>query len=307
MYPAPPSQKTEVFARIPDTFRKRGQLSAERIAAGKGTLNTDCFIEGPSFDLEGNLYLVDIAFGRVFRVNPSGHVALITEYDGEPNGLKIHRDGRIFITDHKRGLLLLDPATGDVTPVVERYMTEGFKGLNDLFIDRSGNIYFTDQGQSNIEEQNGRVYRLQPSGRVDRLLSNMPSPNGIVMSPNEKLVYIAATRSNSIWRAAITAEGDLARTGVFIHMSGGTGPDGMAMDSAGNLAVAHVGAGIVWLFSPMGIPILRIDSCQGHGATNLAYGGVDHRTLYITESESGCVLTTRLETPGQVMHSHQKL
>jgi gluconolactonase len=81
----------------------------------------------------------------------------------------------------------------------------------------------------------------------------------------------------------------------------------MAMDSAGNLAVAHVGAGIVWQFSPMGIPILRIDSCQGHGTTNLAYGGVDHRTLYITESESGCVLTTRLETPGQVMHSHQKL
>src|SRR5262249_61868204 len=132
MYAAPPVVKTEVFARIPDQYRKAGQLSDERLRAGKGTRTTDSYIEGPSFDKDGNLYLVDIAFGLIFRVPPSGDVTQLIEYDGDPNGLKIHRDGRIFVADHKNGLLLLDPDAGRVTPYITRARTEGFKGLNDL-------------------------------------------------------------------------------------------------------------------------------------------------------------------------------
>ncbi len=304
MYPAPPAVKTEVFARIPDKFRKRGQLSPERLAAGKGNRDTDCFIEGPSFDKEGNLYLVDIAFGRIFRVRPSGDVDVVAEYDGEPNGLKIHQDGRIFIADHKCGLLLLDPDAGRVTPVVQRYMTETFKGLNDLFIARNGDIYFTDQGQSSMQEPTGRVYRLNATGRLERLIDDIPSPNGIVMNPAEQQLFIAVTRSNTVWRSVLSPEGLLTRVSVFVHMSGGTGPDGMAVDQSGNLIVAHAGAGIVWVFSALGVPILRIDSCAGHMTTNVAYGGADLRNLYITESESGCVLVARMDTPGQPMHSH---
>ena len=123
MFSAPPILGTEVFARIPDGFRKPGQISAERLQAGKGTLKTDCFIEGPSFDRDGNLFLVDIAFGQIYRVSPQGAVALVLEYDGEPNGLKIHRDGRIFVADHKNGLMLLDPVAGTITPFIERYRT----------------------------------------------------------------------------------------------------------------------------------------------------------------------------------------
>ena len=131
MYPTPPNIKTEVFFRVPDHLRRPGQLNAERRAAAKGGDKTDCFLEGPSFDLAGNLYLVDVAFSRIFRVDSAGNVEVLCEYNGEPNGLKIHRDGRIFVTDHKLGLLLLDPNTGGLLPVVERYMTESFKGLND--------------------------------------------------------------------------------------------------------------------------------------------------------------------------------
>ena len=304
MYPAPPVIKTEVFARIPDKFRKRGQLSAERLAAGKGNLNTDSFIEGPSFDKAGNLYITDIAFGRIFRIRPSGDVDLVAEYDGEPNGLKIHRDGRILVTDHKCGLLLVDPDSGSVTPIVQRHMTETFRGLNDLFITREGDIWFTDQGASSMLDCTGRVYRLNTAGRLERLMDRVPSPNGIVMNPAEKMLYVAVTRQNSVWKGALAPDGSLNRVGLFIQMSGGTGPDGMAMDQAGNLVVAHAGAGIVWVFSPLGVPILRLDSCEGHMTTNVAYGGPDNRNLYITESESGCVLTARLDTPGQLMHSH---
>jgi len=304
MYAAPPSIKTEVFARIPDKYRKRGQLSAERLTAGKGTTETDVFIEGPSFDLQGNLYLVDIAFGRIFRINPSGDVEVVAEYDGEPNGLKIHRDGRIFIADHKCGILLLDPDKGTVTPVVERYLTERLKGPNDLVIARNGDIYFTDQGQSSVNDATGRVYRLESGERLLRVVDGIPSPNGIVMNPSERMLYVAVTRTNQIWRGALLPDNTITRVGVFVQMSGGTGPDGMAMDAAGNLLVAHAGAGLVWKFSPTGIPLLRIDSSQGHMTTNVAFGGKDNKQLYITESESGCVLVADMDTPGQPMHSH---
>ena len=88
MFKAPPSVSTEIFTSVPKKFRKPGQVSAERIAAGKNTLATDSYIEGPSFDRAGNLYFVDIAFGKIYRANPAGEVELLIEYDGEPNGLK---------------------------------------------------------------------------------------------------------------------------------------------------------------------------------------------------------------------------
>jgi len=305
MFSAPPILGTEVFARIPDGFRKPGQISAERLQAGKGTLKTDCFIEGPSFDRDGNLYLVDIAFGQIYRVSPQAAVALVLEYDGEPNGLKIHRDGRIFVTDHKNGLILLDPVAGTITPFIERYRTESFKGLNDLVFSKSGDLYFTDQGQTGLQDPSGRVFRLDNKGQLSYLLSNVPSPNGIVLSAGENFLYVAATRSNNIWRAMILPDGSITRAGNFIQMSGGSGPDGLALDQAGNLYVAHAGLGAVWKFSPQGEPLLRINSCAGKMTTNIAFGGKDNQDLFITESDSGSVLVARMDTPGQALFSHQ--
>jgi gluconolactonase len=78
------------------------------------------FLEGPSFDRAGNLYCVDIAHGRIFKTTPVGTVSVVTEYDGEPNGLKIHKDGRIFVADYRNGIVTVDPATGAMNPVLER-------------------------------------------------------------------------------------------------------------------------------------------------------------------------------------------
>ncbi len=305
MFNAPPAQGTEVFARIPDQYRKAGQLSNERIQAGKGNPKTDSYIEGPAFDRDGNLYIVDIAFGLVYRINPQGLVQLIAEYDGEPNGLKIHRDGRIFIADHKNGLMLLDQAQGIVKPLIERYKTESFKGLNDLVFSKEGSLYFTDQGQTGLQDSSGRVFRMDSSGNVSCLLNNVPSPNGIALNPQENVLYIAATRGNNIWRAMLLPDGSITRVGNFIQMSGGSGPDGLAIDQAGNLYVAHAGFGAVWKFSPQGEPLLRINTCAGLMTTNLAFGGKDCQDLYITESESGSILRTRVDTPGLHLYSHQ--
>ena len=294
MFASPPQLKTEVFARVPDALRKPGQLSAERIAAGKGTIDTHSQIEGPVFDAQGNLWIVDIAFGRIFRIDPRGDLEVMAEYDGEPNGLKFNADGDLLIADHRRGLLLRESASGNIRTQHSRFRTEGFKGLNDLFLDPTGHLWFTDQGQSGLQDCSGRVYRMAPDGQLTCLLDNVPSPNGIALNPAGTALYVAATRGNAVWRAMVLPDGSLTRVGLFLQLSGGTGPDGLAVDSDGNLFVAHMGLGAVWMFSPRGEPVLRVKSCTGASTSNIALGP-DGRRLYITESETGTVLVARLD------------
>jgi gluconolactonase len=289
MYAAPPVLETTVFARIPDALRIRGR-SNRWIEVQRGGAPTDCFLEGPSFDRAGNLYVVDVAWGRIFRIDPQGRVELFTEYDGEPNGLKIHRDGRLFITDFRHGLMVVDPVT---------------RAVNDLVFASNGDLYFTDQGLTGLHDPSGCLYRLRANGQLDRLLDNIPSPNGLVLNQAENTVYVNVTRGNCVWRVPLLPDGTPYKVGVFIQLSGGLGgPDGLAIDSAGNLAVAHIGLGTVWLFSHLGEPLARIQSCAGLATTNLAYGGPDGKTLYITESETGTVLQARLDVAGRPLFSH---
>jgi gluconolactonase len=297
MFAAPPVIASEIFARVPDALRRQGGIQSG--------VRRDCFLEGPSFDRDGNLYVVNIPYGQVFKVAPDGTFAVVAEYDGEPNGLKIHRDGRIFIADHKQGLMKLDPVSGAVTVAFDRPRQERFKGLNDLVFAKNGDLYFTDQGESGLHDPTGRLYRLRVDGRLELLLDNVPSPNGLVLTPNEEILYLAVTRANAVWRVPLLADGGVGRVGTFIQMSGGTGPDGMAIDEAGSLAVAHVGMGSVWLFSKFGRPLAELRAPAGILTTNVAYGGPDRRTLYITESETGTILVAKLEVPGKLMYSHQ--
>ncbi len=299
MFPAPEIQDTEIFAELPAEFRRpRRSAWAD---ANQGGRQIDSFLEGPSVDAEGNLLVVDIPHGRVFRISPDGLFTLIAEYDGEPNGLKIHRDGRIFLADHKNGLLILDPQTGSVAPLLERRSAERFKGLNDLFFASNGDLYFTDQGQTGLQDPSGRVYRLTVAGRLDVVLDRIPSPNGLVMDVEETTLFIAVTRGNCIWRLPLHADGSTTKVGLFIQLSGGVGPDGLAIDNAGNLAVAHAGLGTVWQFDRLGQPVRRIRSCAGLATTNLAYGGGDGKTLYITELATGAILKARMNAPGKPM------
>lgn len=305
MYPAPPVLRTTVFARIPDRYRIRGR-SNRWIDVQRGGAETGCFLEGPSFDRAGNLFIVDVAWGRIFRVSPAGEVELFTEYDGEPNGLKIHADGRIFVADFRHGVMVIDPATREVKPLLERNALDRFKGLNDLVFASNGDLYFTDQGLTGLHDPTGCLYRLRANGRLECLLRNIPSPNGLVLNAAENTVFLNVTRGNCVWRVPMLPDGTPYKVGVFIQLSGGLGgPDGLAIDQAGNLAVAHIGLGTVWLFSHLGEPLARIASCEGLATTNLAYGGADNKMLYITESESGTVLTVPLQVPGQPMFSHR--
>jgi gluconolactonase len=294
--------ETRVFARLPERLRITDRRSGW--AFGKGDAPLHSFLEGPAFDRAGHLYVTDIPYGRVLRVSPAGEWDVVAEYDGWPNGLAIHQDGRIFIADHKRGVMVLDAASGRVEPVLEQVRREGFKGTNDLTFARNGDLYFTDQGQTGLQDPSGRVYRLRQNGNVDCLIDNVPSPNGLVLSKDEKTLFLAVTRANQIWRVPLHPDGTTSKVGAFINMSGGGGPDGMALADDGSIAVAHVGLGAVWIFDRLGEPVCRLVSCEELSTTNIAFGGANQSTLFITESDSGTILAAEAGIAGRVLYSH---
>ena len=290
MYGAPPVIATEVFARYPDHLLVRPKHRS--------------LLEGPSFDREGNLFAVNVRHGQILKVSRDGTFSAAAQYDGAPNGLKIHRDGRIFVADHEAGVLIVDPVSGTVAPFIPAPPEGRFHGLNDLVFDSAGNLYFTDQGESGLHDPTGRLWRHTHDGKLECILDCIPSPNGLIPAPDERIIYLAVTRANAIWRVPIRHTARPGRVGTFIQMSGGVGPDGMAQDVAGNILVAHPGIGSVWMFDPDGRPLAEIRSCAGKMTTNIAFGGEGNRTLYIMEAESGSILAARLETPGKLMFSH---
>ncbi|WP_439588332.1 SMP-30/gluconolactonase/LRE family protein [Hydrogenophaga sp.] len=307
MFAVPKNVATEVFARVPDHLRKTGQVCEFNNVQFSGH-QADCFLEGPSFDRAGNLYCVDIPWGRVFRVTSQGDFSTVVEYDGWPNGLKFAPDGRAFVADYRHGIMVLDVSTGRIEPWCTHYRLERFKGVNDLVFASNGDLYFTDQGQSGLHDPSGRVFRIRHGSQdPELLLGGIPSPNGLVMNLDETRLFVAVTRANAIWRLPLVGNG-VSKVGVFIQMSGGhAGPDGLALDTRGQLAVAHAGMGAVWIFSEMGEPLYRVNSCAGHLTTNVAFGGPDGRHLYITESQTGTILRAEVETPGRPMYSHTPL
>lgn len=305
MYFDPPRRlQTQVFACLPEALKTPDETNQWVAGQPLGT-PAGSLLEGPSFDRDGNLWCVDAQNGRIFKVTRDGAFHVVADYDGWPNGLKIHRDGRIFVADYMHGIMLLDPVSGKVTPWLMRAGVERFKAVNDLFIAENGDLYFTDQGLTGLHDPTGRVFRVRPSGEVTCLLDNVPSPNGLVMNADETALFVAATRGNCIWQAPFLRSGGVGKVGLFIQLSGAGGPDGLALDEQGRLVVAHVRLGCAWVFDRYGEPVYRIDSCTGRHVTNVAFGWPDRTTLYITEAESGTILKVDLDVPGKTMDSHR--
>jgi gluconolactonase len=143
------------------------------------------------------------------------------------------------------------------------------------------------------------------------MMSGLAYPNGLVLNAKQDILYVAVTRTLQVIRLPLrshSSEREVRRVfkaGVFLQLSGGlAGPDGMAMDEGGNLLVAHSGLATVWMFNHLGEPLARIRSCAGIRTTNLAYGGNDRKTLFITESEQGVILRAELAVAGCAMYAH---
>ncbi len=304
MFAPPEVIETTIFASLPKELQLTDRPSEMSRDIFRGR-PLGSFLEGPSFDRDGNLYVVDIAHGRILRVSPEAEFEVVADYDGSPNGLKIHKDGRIFAADRANGIVEIDPVNGKVTPFVGRDEIAGYKGVNDLFFDSAGHLYFTDQGDSGLHDPTGRVFQYTTDGKLNCLLGNVPSPNGLVMDPEESQLYVAVTRTNTIWRVPFRADGSINRVGIFARLAGGMGPDGLAVDTEGGLIIAHAGFGAVWRFSSIGIPTHKVESCDGDMlTTNIAYGGPEGRSLFITNSFSGNILRAEMPVAGETMFAH---
>src|SRR5262249_18347302 len=155
----------------------------------------------------------------------------------------------------------------------------------------------TDPGRSSLSDPTGRVFRLRADQtRPDVILTNVPYPNGIALSPDGSLVYIAATRGNAVWRLMAAAPDPLLpMAGIFLQLSGGLGPDGLAVDAAGRLAVAQAQAGRAYLFSAIGDCLARIRLPRGLWTTALAFAR-DGKALYIVEAQYGAVWRADIST-----------
>ncbi len=295
--------EVERFASLPKRFRRKRRTAWSD--ANRQGAEVDSFLEGPSFDRKGNLWCVDIPFGRIFRIDPRGEWDLVAQYDGWPNGLKIHKDGTIFIADYRKGLLKLNPRTGAIEDVLATAFSESFKGLNDLHFADNGDLYFTDQGQSGIADPSGRVWRLRGPGKnegeLTRLVANAASPNGITLNTKNTQVYVAVTRAQQIWRLPLMSGGTPSKSGVAIQLSGGhAGPDGIETDEEDGLVVCHLGVG-VWRFDSNCLPTHLVHAGHAHRLmTNLAFRG---RTLYITDSANGEIVRAEMPVAGKKMFS----
>ncbi len=310
-FTAPAIIQARVLTRLPDGFRKAQRT--EWCDANKPGHEIDSFLEGPTFDAAGNLYVTDIPYGRIFRISPALEWTLVAQYDGWPNGSALNRDGSLWITDYRRGLLRLALAGADAgkpTPILGHRNSESFKGLNDLTFDRDGNCYFTDQGQTGLHDPSGRVYRFSPSpsgarkglqgvgegrggGRLEIVVSGIPSPNGIALDNTGKVLFVAVTRANQVWRGPLLPDGSVTKIGAFRTFFGTSGPDGMAVDAGNRLVVAHASLGGAFVLNARGEITHFVKSPVGSTVTNVAFRP-GTSMLVLTESETGTVLEAEL-------------
>jgi gluconolactonase len=297
--------RAEVLTALPGRFRKQGRN--EWTEANRGGIAVECFLEGPCFDRDGNLWVVDIPFGRIFRIDAKGEWDLAHEYDGWPNGMKIHRDGRHFICDYRKGLLSFDPRSGRLDVVRGTFYSESFKGLNDLHFAAKGDLYFTDQGQTGCIDPTGRVFRLRANGTLDLLASNVPGANGITLNGADRQIYVAATGVQQIWRLPLLSSGSITKSRVALQFSGGiAGPDGIEMDAEDGLIVCHLGVGVYRFDSRMLPTHLVYSSDPKHlNLANVAFGGEDRRTLHIVQALTGEILVARMPVSGKKPYAHQ--
>ena len=283
------------FTHLPDRLHYRGEPN-DWVRTTRPGQRLHSFIEGPCFDREGHLWLVDVPYGRIFRVTPDGEWHLAHQYDGEPHGLALMPDGRLAVADYGHGLLALDPVTNAMAPICERVNTERFRGLGDVTCAPNGDLWFTDPGRSSLTDPTGRLFCLRHGQtRPELVLANVPYPNGVAIGPDGKQAYLSVTRANAVWRLLTQAPDPVhPMAGIHVQLSGGLGPDGLAVDRHGRLAVAHAQAGRAWLFDRLGDTLARIRTPGGLWTTGVAFLP-DGSGLIILEAETATVF--RLSFP----------
>lgn len=264
---------------LPDHFHWRGEPAAWTRMTRPG-MALHSFLEGPCFDGE-RLMVADVPHGRIFAIC-DGEWSVAWDWPGEPHAIRPCGHG-FAVADHSLGLLALNRVGRSHTILVEG---QRFTGLSDLVVARDGGIWFTDSGRSSLSDPSGRVWYRAPDGTVGCVLDRLAYPNGIALDPAERFVYVACTRANAVLRFATGGAETPPMTGIFLQLSGGLGPDGLAVDKAGRIAVAQAQAGRVYLFDAVGDPLADI-RVSGNWTTAVAFA--PDGALMIVEAQEGAI------------------
>jgi gluconolactonase len=268
------------------------------------------FLEGPTWDQRtGTLLLSNmqnptgpqgVQPSAVLRYTPPATFETFIAGSGS-NGLAITADGtRVLAATHDtRSVSSYRLTDRSRTTVAAGYLGRAFNSPNDLTIGQDGTTYFSDpdyQRGNRADEQGGRtgVFRVR-DGVVSLVDDTLREPNGVVLSPDGKTLYVGATGANAIMKYTVFADGSTGNRTTFASMRT---PDGATIDCAGNLYWASYDEGLVHVFSPSGAQLGTVSA--GRNTTNAAFGGPDGRTLYLTSGVSGGfgLYQTRLNVPG---------
>jgi gluconolactonase len=302
----------------------------EKVATGPGFKWT----EGPVWIPAGYLLFAEIPSNSIRKWTPGVGVSVFmqpsgwkesTPYTGpEPgsNGMTLDSRGRLTVSGHaQRDVWRLEQMNpkAQVTVLADTYEGKRLNSPNDLVYKSDGTLYFTDPpyGLPKLESDSTKqlpfsgVYRLpgalthKPGAPPDRaqlqlLVKDLPRPNGICFSPDEKYLYVNNSEPKKLWmRYTVKADGTLTDGKVFFDATSDTrvgAPDGMKVDQSGN--VYSAGPGGVWILSPEGKHIGTLDIPERVG--NVAWGGADHKTLYVAASSS--IYRISLKIPGVYPH-----
>ncbi|MDX2033037.1 MAG: SMP-30/gluconolactonase/LRE family protein [Blastocatellia bacterium] len=268
---------------LPATAQIPGIGPAESVARAQIGFQ---FTEGPAADLRGNVYFTDVQRNRIHKIDTQGQLTTFLENTQGMNGLMFDPRGRLIACQGGAGAIVaIDAATKAITPIADRFETTRFTSPNDLVIDRAGNIYFTDR--------NGNaVYFIATDNKVTRLITNLSLPNGILLSLDEKTLYLLSGSPNLV-AYPLAAPGQLGAPQTF-PLFGTGGGDGMTIDTRGNLYVTRPGSNAIQVLTPAGQSLGTIPVQEA--PANVTFGGPDLKTLFITARTS--VYTARMQSIG---------
>lgn len=288
------------------------------------------FPEGPVAMPDGTVLVVEIQGGALTRVYPDGRKEVVADLGGGPNGAAIGPDGRCYVCnnggfnfadfdglnlpssiadDYNGGWIeAVDLETGKSEVLYRNCGKLQLRGPNDIVFDKEGGFWFTDPGRiERGKRDRGCVYYAKTDGSyIKRVIFPMEGANGIGLSPDDKLLYVADSPAGRIWSFEIEAPGEIRRIKGPVpwergHFVGGTNTysvfDSLAIDADGNICVSNIPHGGITVMAPDG-RIIEEHPMPDIFTTNIAFGGKDLKTAYITLSSSGRLVAMDFPRPG---------
>ena len=251
--------------------------------------------EGPAVDADGVLYCVNVGLmGTVARIQPDGVAGLFVELPAgsRGNGIRFNGAGRMFVADYTgHNVLRVDMASGDVSVFAHE---PAMNQPNDLAIGADDRLYASDPDWSS---NTGQLWRIDPDGTVALLEGDMGTTNGVEVGTDEATLYVNESNQRNVWAYDLSTAGEVSGKRLLIRFDD-FGLDGMRCDVAGNLYITRYGKGVVAVVSPEGVLLREVDLASTR-PTNIAFGGPDGRTAYVTTQDRGNVETFRVELPGR--------